>query len=390
MHILLVAKYPPIQGGVSASSYWLAQALVELGHQITILTNANEVEEEYRINFEKDDLCLLNGFRVQNSICVISTQKDSKHHFVPQANPYLSKLVSLGLEIINERKPDLIWAHYVEPYGVASLILSKLTGIPYVIRHAGSDLGKLGLTKQLSTLHQEVYRQAFLVTTTPKHHTYFKSIGVQNDKLVSCGFRHIPGDLFYSTKIEPQMNITRILVYGKTGITKGTQQLIGAVSLLNKQGFPVHLTAYWGGKGLLNTVHQIAVKQLEENITVRGFIPHWKIPNAIRSVDAVVFLENNFTIPIHSPGIPLEVLSCGRLLITTEEIAQKMPKLVSKNNTIVISGKKLSVDSVADAIKTVPLMVETLVEENFPDASLVYAQGMQNLEKFLSVVEARL
>lgn len=390
MHILLLVKYPPIQGGVSASCYWLAQALVELGHRVTVLTNAEEVESEYRINLNDEDLGLLNGFRVPNSIRVVSTKKDPKHHFIPHTNPYFSKLVSLGLDIIREGKPDLIWAHYVEPYGIAALMLSKLTGVPYVIRHAGSDLGKLGLTEQLRALHQEVYRQALIVSTTQKHHTYFDSIGVPHDNLVKCGFRHLPGDLFYQAPANSQTKVTKILVYGKTGVSKGTPQLIAALKLLKNEQFPVHLTAYWGGKGLAQTIEQADEANIKEEIDVRGFIPHWRIPDAIRAADAVVFLENNFSIAIHSPGIPLEVLSCGRLLITTEEIAKKSLGLVCEKNAIVIKGQHLEPRAIADAIKAVPKMLSELDSEDFPDASLVYAQGIKNLEEFLSTMQARL
>ena len=387
MKILMVVKYPPIQGGVSASCYWLAQALAELGHRVTVLTNANEVEGDYRINLNEEDCSLLTGFRIKKSVRVVSTSKDVRHHFTPYANPYMSKIVSLGLDLIAQEKPDLIWAHYVEPYGIAALMLSKLTGIPYVIKHAGSDLGKLGRTPQMETLHQEVYRHALIVSTMPKHHPYFESIGVSPEKLMKCGFKHLPGDLFYPTPQNEPSEITKILIYGKTGPNKGTPQLIGALKLLKDE---VCVTAYWGGKNLPQTLKQVSEAEIATELDVRGFIPHWRIPDCIREADAVLFLENNFPISFHGPGIPLEVLSCGRILITTEEIANKMPHLISEKNSIILEGVELTPEKIANGIRMVPKTLSREHAEDNLDASLVYAQGMQNLEEFIRVVRAQM
>ena len=48
MKICMLSKYPPIEGGVSSKVYWLAKALGESGHKVHIVSNALEVENEYR------------------------------------------------------------------------------------------------------------------------------------------------------------------------------------------------------------------------------------------------------------------------------------------------------------------------------------------------------
>ncbi|MBA7662612.1 hypothetical protein ES703_70641 [subsurface metagenome] len=48
MKICMIGKYPPIEGGVSTRTYWLARALGEQGVEVHIVTNAQEVEEEYK------------------------------------------------------------------------------------------------------------------------------------------------------------------------------------------------------------------------------------------------------------------------------------------------------------------------------------------------------
>ena len=55
MRVCAIVKYPPIQGGVSAQSYWLCRALAEAGHEVHVVTNAEEVEQDYRLVLGESD-----------------------------------------------------------------------------------------------------------------------------------------------------------------------------------------------------------------------------------------------------------------------------------------------------------------------------------------------
>lgn len=55
LRICIVGKYPPIEGGVSASTYWLAYGLAARGHEVHVVTNADEVEDRYRIHLGPAD-----------------------------------------------------------------------------------------------------------------------------------------------------------------------------------------------------------------------------------------------------------------------------------------------------------------------------------------------
>lgn len=58
MRICLITKYPPIEGGISSQAYWLVKALGQRGHEVFVVTNADEVERDYREQTEKSDACL--------------------------------------------------------------------------------------------------------------------------------------------------------------------------------------------------------------------------------------------------------------------------------------------------------------------------------------------
>ncbi|MCI0619947.1 glycosyltransferase [Candidatus Wolfebacteria bacterium] len=347
----MICKYPPIQGGVSAECYWTANMLAEMGHEVHVLTNAQEVEAEYRIEMMPEDEKLLTGFRKEGSIRVWSTHVDKKHVFIPQTNPSMSKLLSAGLEVVEAHRPDFILAHYLEPYGVVAFMLSRLTGVPYVFRHAGSDIGRLMLTSQLGRIHREVLREALFVMTQPSHRERFASVGVRPERLmgsVSTKMRH---DLFCPTPFSIR-NPFVLGVYGKVGRSKGTEALIRAVKKLPEDGCLVKLRTHWGGRDLgyyESFVGELGVSHLVDN---RGFIPHWRIPRFIQSCDAVLFLENRFGISFHQPSIPLEVLSCGRPLITTAEVANKPTyrELIRDGQNAFVLDGAVTMESVASEI----------------------------------------
>lgn len=354
MNILMICKYPPIQGGVSAECYWTAQLLSEMGHQVCVLTNAEEVEDEYRMSMVDKDRQKLKGFFTPNSLEVISTSADKKHVFVPQVNPSVSKLLSRGLEILESNKPDIIWSYYLEPYGVVAYLLSKISGIPYIFRHAGSDIGRLMLTSDLKTIHREVLRNAALIMTRESHHNRFLDLGVPKERLTESFSVKLRPELFFPTSYSVQHPIT-LGVYGKTGETKGTGVLLDAMASLKCDGSEIKLKTHWGGRDLSRYLYQIKELDLESTVEMNGFIPHWHIPNFIRSCHAILFLENRFGITFHQPSVPLEVVSCGRFVITTAEVASKplYDKLLTEGENAFIVKGKVNAGVIIEAIKKV-------------------------------------
>ena len=352
MRILIIGKYPPIQGGVSADNYWTAQLLAEMGHEVHVLTNADEVESDYRIAMNENDERKLRGFSKPNSVTLYRTEIDARHVFIPQTNPSVSKLLSLGLEIIATNRPDFIWAHYLEPYGVVAYLLSTITKVPYVFRHAGSDIGRLMLTEQLATLHKETLRNASLILTNPRHHDRFTAVGVESHRLAKAVPTRMRGDLFFPTEFSVDDEL-RLGIYGKMGKSKGTDVLAKALTQLAHEDFPFAFRSHWGGRHLPDHGKAFAEAPLAGRVELGGFIPHWRIPDFIRSVHAILFLEHRFSITFHQPGVPLEVLACGRPVITTEEIAEKplyRDMLKDGTNAFIVKGDVMP-NNIADTIR---------------------------------------
>src|SRR6266850_746166 len=115
MRICIFGKYPPIQGGVSTRTYWLAQGLAKLGHAVHVVTNAKEATLPYRMFMRDEDWARCNGRYGEGSVTVHWTECDKREWHIPSGTPYVTKLASLGLELARAQGIDLIYSYYVEP-----------------------------------------------------------------------------------------------------------------------------------------------------------------------------------------------------------------------------------------------------------------------------------
>ena len=388
MKILMICKYPPIQGGVSADAYWTAQLLLELGHEVQVITNAPEVEEEYRLHLTEDDQRLLSGYRIRDSITIHASHVDERHVFIPQNNPSVSKLVGIGLRVIEDMKPDLIWSFYVEPYGVVALLLSKLTGVPYTIRHAGSDLGRLMLTEQLKPLYQEVFRNAAVILTNKSHFPKFREMGVDEKKTIQYISVRVPADIFFQ-KPMPKGEFT-VGIYGKPGTTKGSIELLKAISILKAEDFSIIVKALWSGKFLPKLLREVENLCIADRLLMQNYIPHWKIPKFIWSCHIVLFLENNFSISFHGPGVPIESLCCGRPILTTKEIESKLPDILKRGkNCIIVPSSPLKPEDIAMALKEAYAKIsDGWPKTEWPDSGLIGVRTRKAMEQLLAQIQA--
>ena len=97
MRLCIVGKYPPIEGGVSTTTYWLARGLAEAGNDVHIVTNAGEVENTYQMRLTHEDADWLeprfatSGGAIHVHSTATSRQANS---YIPTANPFVSKIAA--------------------------------------------------------------------------------------------------------------------------------------------------------------------------------------------------------------------------------------------------------------------------------------------------------
>ena len=145
MRICIVGKFPPIQGGVSMRTYWSAHALAALGHEVHVVTNAKEAVVPFRMLMGAEDWKRCAAGHDGGSVMVHWTDPvDGSQSYTPMASPFVSKLAATTARAHSECPFDVIYSHYLEPYGVAGYLAAQMTGVPHVVRMAGSDAGRSG------------------------------------------------------------------------------------------------------------------------------------------------------------------------------------------------------------------------------------------------------
>ncbi|MBV8536699.1 MAG: glycosyltransferase, partial [Alphaproteobacteria bacterium] len=322
MRICVVGKFPPIQGGVSMRTYWTAHGLAARGHEVHVVTNAKEAEAPFRMLMRPADWARCGGRYGKGSVAVHWTEPAgwSQYH-IPMASPFASKLGGIALRLHAKRPFDVIYSHYLEPYGVAAHLVAQSVGIPHVARMAGSDAGRLWHHPQLAPLYDQVLRSAAAVITGPVPGRRALARGVDPRRLAISGGFALPERLFKPTgpvldipalraQARRDPNLRHLAwgsfrrgrpyvgIYGKLGEAKGSFALLEAMLRLKRRGLDVGLVAIAHGAATVEDDFRERVLRLGlgDRVLQLPFVPHWRIPEFLRGCAAVCCLEQDFPI----------------------------------------------------------------------------------------------
>jgi glycosyltransferase involved in cell wall biosynthesis len=366
-NICIVGKYPPIEGGVSMRTYWEAHGLAKLGHEVYVITNAKESTPPHRMFMREKDWAQCEAHYGAGSVHVLWTDSYGRRQWhIPNGTPYVTKLASIGLEVVRQQAIDLIYSYYTEPYGVAAHIVAQATGLPHVVRTAGSDTGRLWSLPQFGALYDHIFNSADAILCGQVVAQKMMQAGIKPSQIawdpeivrfqelftpdgppldidlllnqISTGLNIDFCDLWFGTF---DRGLSYFGVYGKLGRTKGTYALLEAIKRMRAHDFPV---------GLLIMGHEPGVSQggirkyltangLEDSVCQLPFLPHWRVPEFIRRCIAICCLEQDFPIRFHAPVVAREVLTCGGCLVASTEIVQKVRaarKLIDDYNCIAV------------------------------------------------------
>jgi glycosyltransferase involved in cell wall biosynthesis len=351
MRICVIGKFPPIQGRVSAQTYWSAHALARRGHDVHVVTNAKEAVAPYRMHMRAQDWDRCEAAYGNGSVTVHWTDPvDHSQSHIPLNSPFVTKLATLAARAHAERSLDVIFSHYLEPYGVAGHLAAQMTGVPHVVRMAGSDAGRLWNHPQFELLYDHVLRFAEVVFAASAVAERAVERGVAADRIAAGGRFAVPEDLF--TPDGPLLDISAVRaaaqadpqfsdlawggfmdgrpyfgVYGKLGERKGSFALLAAMHRLMEAGLDVGLVALAHGPPTVQNRFRAHAAELglADRVLQIPFLPHWRVPEFLRGCLAICCLEQGFPIEFHAPMIPREVLLCGACLVASTELIRKLP-----------------------------------------------------------------
>ncbi|MCC9311964.1 glycosyltransferase [Kitasatospora sp. RB6PN24] len=375
MNICFLTKYPPIQGGVSMHCYWAARGLAERGHRVFVVTNADEVEETFRIRIPEADRVEGGAYAPAfpdsgGRVTVTSTQPPDRRelYYIPLGNPTVSRLAGLATDVIRAHDCEVIFSYYLEPYGVAAHLASRFTGVPYVFKHAGSDLHRLMRLPDLRTTYTEVLRGANRLISRGPSRARLLEAGVDERVITPCAAFGLPADPF--TPAGPSRPLSQWLAtgsgstrpvdsdlpvlgtYGKLGEFKGSFDLLHAMRRLFSDGFRFNLLAAaqgWQQDAFTRLADRLG---LTDHVHLIPFMPHWSIPEFVRSCTALAFLERDFPIAAHTPTIPSEIIACGGCLVLSTEVARKqLFRAAIRDRRNVVATDPLRHDDLAAALR---------------------------------------
>ncbi|MFH0969438.1 MAG: glycosyltransferase family 4 protein [Patescibacteria group bacterium] len=330
MKICFFSKYPPIEGGVSSRTYWLAKGLGKAGHEIHIVTNALEVEDEYREKLDFENPEELEKYQPQNVFVHSLNYGPPKH--IPYSQEYLARLINLGLEVVRDYDCDVIDSYYFLPYGLAAMFVKILSGKPLIIRHAGSDITRLFGNENFHTIFLELFKNAdFIISNQTVKNRILERHRIEKNKIITGKLWGVDKNEFnpdiepinfrkeFSIEISPE---TPVITYiGKYDNNKGINELLEALSGIDDDFFLLLLAG-----GLQNELLEKKISSfssLKGKYLIAGFVPPWKIPAILKRSNCLVQLENNFPISVHMPIQPLEAFSVGTPVILSSEIFNK-------------------------------------------------------------------
>lgn len=380
MRICLFGKYPPIQGGVSAQTHWIATQLAQRGHAVHVVTNALEVEPGYRQLFLANEQQFSANCSPNSDIPVTNTSTSPRHsyHHIPFSKAYSHKLFGLGVRLIQDTSPDVLFGWYFEPYAMVATVLGRLYGIPVAVKHAGSDIGRLSQHSDLKEAYAWMLQNAAAVITVNRDEvkSLLLEMGLSKEKFRFAFGSKLPPyfrqadklslkdyaantDSWFSSLGLPVELLEQVVAinkkdlndhpvigtYGKVGESKGSFDLIHALSKLADAGREFNFVTIAAGTNTTLSTYYRAIlsnKALAKRTWLLPPLPPWRIPTFLNLCDVVCFLERDFPIKFHNPVIPREAIVKGRCLMVSEEIASRQAfseSLVDGKNIVLVNPR---------------------------------------------------
>ena len=302
MIILYINKFPPLEGGIASKTFWLTNALARSGHAIHVITDASDVDTHLTI--QGGDLSPETP-----GIWIHRADQTVPWH-VPNDQHHSISLIDKALQAATENKPDLIVGGYLVPYGIIASLVSRLTGIPYVLMHGGSDIQKFLLKNVWPHALPQTLAGAGRIITDFDNQDHIRRFTGRTTVLPP----YVPDPAAFTGLRRPKNDKIKLALIGKANYHwnhKGWQRIVDIWTQLC-DGFEFMVVSQ--GIGLENFKNAIP-EELAVKIQWRTFVPPWKMPDLLCSIDGFFWFKDLFPFPMFSNTV-LEALACGTKVLT--------------------------------------------------------------------------
>ena len=310
--IICISKYPPLEGGIAAKTFWLCRALAEKGHTVHVVTNTEDIDSEYcspGLGTGSDDS--------MKSVHIHRPQEKTPWH-IPNDPHHDVALLNLALEVMEQYGADVIDTGYLIPYGLIGMLASQMTGVPFILRHGGSDLNKFveqGIWRNLITC---AVQHASVVITDREH---IKQLSKLSNNVVAIP-PYVPNPSLFKMGVAEKSKTTLALI-GKANYYWRHKGWHRAVEIMRSLGDRFNFLVVSQGLGLTD-FKRYAEENLKIPIEWRSFVHPMEMPHMLRSISGVFALQGDLPFPVFS-NLVLEALYCGVAVISDNpDMAQSL------------------------------------------------------------------
>ncbi len=242
--LILCYELPPLGGGGSKVCMGLARALVELGHEVRVITSS------YRGLLREDEI---DGVKVHR---VPTWRRHLDRSTPPELAVYATCLLAHLLRFRPDREADVCHVHFVFPDGLVAWLMGRLIGLRYVLTAHGSDVPGYNpsrfvfLHQLLAPLWRQTVRGAVrLVCASPTlANLVSRSAGDLWPAVIPNGF---DPDRFSPARQKQE----GLLCVARLFDRKGVQHLVAAVREL-ELAMPLHIVGDGPSRRLLEDLAQ--------------------------------------------------------------------------------------------------------------------------------------
>jgi glycosyltransferase involved in cell wall biosynthesis len=329
--IVLLSKYPPLEGGIAAKTYWLARGLAKRGHTIHVVTHGILAGQEYQIQGAESPPDTMPNLSVHRP-------PDKIPWHIPEDNEYALALLDTTLNVIREHRIQIIDTDYLVPYGIIGHLAKLITGVRHIIRHGGSDLEKFLKKRILGILLDEAIANADIVITEEGGE---KILGALASNLAYQP-AYVPDESVFTPRVTQQSR-GRLATIGKINYHWEHKALNSIVDVMVQLAPQFECLIVGQGKGLVDFRQSLSPK-ISASFKWASFVPPWQMPNLLNQLDAIFVFESKLPHPVIS-NLVLEAIWSGVGIITDrQDLAETYRDVVSLNEEqiLVISPTEAS------------------------------------------------
>ena len=261
--IVYISKYPPLEGGISAKTYWLAQALGERGHHIHIVTDRKDIDKVHTIT-------TTTSIPNNANVTVHRPPKAVPWH-IPHDEHRTLSLLDMTIEVVKKEKPDLISAGYLVPYGLIAYMTSKITGLPYTLQHGGSDIKKFVKRGIWSNLLDKVLSSADWVITDTDHKDEIEKWNARN----CIALPYVPDPAVFSPIIQEKRKRSAFAMIGKANYHWQHKGWHRVINIWSKMGEDFEFIIVSQGVGIERFKAYVR-EHLRNSVDWQPFLPPWE------------------------------------------------------------------------------------------------------------------